>query len=684
MEELRFRQIHLDFHNSEWLREVGAKFDARQFADTLAKAHINSVTLFARCHHGLLYYDSKNHPELVHPGLVNKNLLQEQIEACHARGIKTPIYTTVQWDYYTSQHHPEWIARDAKGCPVGEPPARPQPILEPGFYASLCINSPYRNYLKEHVKEIFDTFNSVDGIFLDIVFPVDCHCRYCREQMEKEGLSLHKDAQRQYFAQLSINRFKADMTEFIRNLNPDCTIFYNRGHIGTAHRDALDSYTHLELESLPSGIWGYLHFPSTIRYARTLGKDCLSHTGKFHTMWGDFHSFKNQAALEFECFHMLALNAKCLIGDQLDPSGELSEPVYDLIGKVYAQVEKKEPWCSKAVARVEIGVITPEEFIGARGDHLPLSLRGTVRILQESSLQFDVLDSRSDFSPYRLLILPDIIPVDAAFYKKLKRYVKQGGKIIASFKSGLDPGGLGFAGDLFGVSLRPEQAVDLYGNPVAGLVTERANYAEYLMPAGRIGQGLPATEHVMYIKGLDVDALADSEVLADNIASVFDRTYQHFCSHRQSPSSGEKRSDGIVRRDSVIYFSHPVFLQYQNNAPHWCKVLMVNAIDMLLGHRIVSHHGPSTMITTINRQADHNRDVIHLLHYIPERRSETIDIIEDVIPLYQVKLTVEADNPVKSICTVPDEQPLPFTSHDGFVTMTVSEIHGHQMVCIQY
>ena len=75
-----------------------------------------------------------------------------------------------------------------------------------------------------------------------------------------------------------------------------------------------------------------MHFPTTVRYARNLGLDCLAQTGKFHLAWGDFHSFKNKEALEFECYNMLAHTAKCMIGDQLDPSGELSQPVYDLIG----------------------------------------------------------------------------------------------------------------------------------------------------------------------------------------------------------------------------------------------------------------------------------------------------------------------------------------------------------------
>ena len=85
--------------------------------------------------------------------------------------------------------------------------------------------------------------------------------------------------------------------------------------------------------------------PYYCSYARNLGPDCWVRRA-IHTSWGDFHSFKNKEALEFECFTMLAHGAKCMIGDQLEPNGVLSEHVYDLIGSVYSQVEQVEPWCA--------------------------------------------------------------------------------------------------------------------------------------------------------------------------------------------------------------------------------------------------------------------------------------------------------------------------------------------------
>ena len=106
--EMRFRQVHLDFHTSEAIAGVGADFDPGRFAATLERARVDSVTCFARCHHGWMYYDTKLFPERLHPGLVRPGLLAEQIDACHRRDIRVPVYVTVQWDHYTAERHPEW------------------------------------------------------------------------------------------------------------------------------------------------------------------------------------------------------------------------------------------------------------------------------------------------------------------------------------------------------------------------------------------------------------------------------------------------------------------------------------------------------------------------------------------------------------------------------------------------
>ena len=655
--DLRFRQVHLDFHTSEEIAGIGADFDPDEFAATLEKARVNSITCFGRCHHGWIYFDTEAFPERRHPHLT-RNLLKEQIEACHARNIRVPIYITIQWDHLTANEHPEWLIMDADGRISGTPP------YEAGFYRRICLNTPYVEFLKAHVQEVLETL-PVDGLFFDIVAPQDCSCIYCRAGMKAEGLEPSDPGVRTQYATKVVHGFKADMTRFVRQFNEDCTIFYNAGHIGPRHREIVDAYTHFEIESLPSGGWGYMHFPLTQRYARNLGVDCMGVTGKFHTSWGDFHSFKNEQALQFECFNMLALGAKCSIGDQLHPSGKICQTTYSLIGSVYSEVEKKEPWCVGARPMVDIGVFTPEEFVGGR--HNATSM-GVARMLQEGAHQFDVVDSAADISDYKVVVLPDNIPVSDEFAGKIDQYLNQGGAVIASYQSGLNQQKSEFALKSLGVRLKGE-----------------APYSpDFIVPKGEIGRGLPETEHVMYLRGMEVEAESGSEVLADVIVPYFNRTYKHFCSHRHTPSAGKMGYPGIVKKGKAIYFAHPIFTQYNRNAPRWCKKLLLNALDILLPEPLIRLEAPTTTLAAVNEQSAEKRWIVHLLHYIPERRGQDFDVIEDVIPIFDVKVSVKAPESVREVVCVPEGKPLNFEQNNGRVEFVLPKLEGHQMMALSF
>ena len=653
--ELRFRQIHLDFHTSEEIARIGADFDADEFAGTLEKARVDSITCFARGHHGWIFYDTEKDPERRHPHL-SRDLLREQIEACHARGIRAPIYVTVQWDHYTAERHPEWLCLTPEGQIQGTPP------YEAGFYRKLCVNTPYVDWLKEHVQEILETL-PVDGFFFDIVQPNDCSCQYCKRGMLEKGLDpADGEARRQYGLEV-VNQFKRDMTACVRQFNEECTIFYNAGHIGPRHRAVADAYTHWELESLPSGGWGYLHFPLTMRYARNLGSDCLGMTGKFHTSWGDFHSFKNPEALQFECFTMLALNAKCSVGDQLHPEGKICQATYELIGSVYGEVEKKEPWCRGAEPVIEIGVLSPEEFVGGDHSRLPEAAMGAVRMLQEGAHQFDIIDSQADLSAYRVLVLPDEIPVSAGLAEKIGKYLSSGGALIATHRSGLGEGGEQFALKELGVELKGDAPFS----------------PDFVMPQGDIGRGLPETGHVVYRRGLEVELADGAEVLAMAQVPYFERDWRHFCSHRHTPSSEKDGYPAVVRRGDCIYFAHPLFSQYAQSAPRWCKQLFLNALEMLLPEPLVRVKGPSTVTTALNAQRGEQRWVLHLLHYVPERRGADFDVIEDVIPLFDLGVSVRGPE-ISEVKCVPGGEVLDFSVRNGRVEFALPKLEGHQMI----
>jgi hypothetical protein len=188
----------------------------------------------------------------------------------------------------------------------------------------------------------------------------------------------------------------------------------------------------------------------------------------------------------------------------------------------------------------------------------------------------------------------------------------------------------------------------------------------------------------MYLRGLEVEATSGTQVLAPVILPYFDRTWRHFCSHQQSPSSGKAGHPAVVQRGRTIYFSHPLFGTYQTNAAPWCKRLFLNAVEMLLGAPLVRHNGPSTVQMMINEQPDQQRWVLHILHYIPEHRSTTVDVLEDVIPLHELEVSVRLPQPAKQVLAVPQKQAVTFRQEQDRVVFTLPKVAGHQMVELSY
>jgi hypothetical protein len=161
------RQVHLDFHTSEHIPDVGARFDKTQFQDALRIGHVNAINVFAKCHHSWSYYPTrvgKPHPHL------KRNLLGEEIEACHEIGVRAPIYYTIGFSVNDVEKHPEWAARDKDGVilprdyNVNATPTDRKPIFEWKF---LCPSGTYLELILAQTEEICSTF-PVDGMWYDI------------------------------------------------------------------------------------------------------------------------------------------------------------------------------------------------------------------------------------------------------------------------------------------------------------------------------------------------------------------------------------------------------------------------------------------------------------------------------------------------------------------------------------
>ena len=649
---MRFRQIHLDFHTSEKIPGIGSKFDSKKFVDTLKSAYVDSITVFSKCHHGLSYHDTKigqKHPQL------KINLLDEMINACKKADINTPIYLSAGADLYQSYENPQWkevTPEVSEGVCAN---------LYPGF-KKMCFGSPYLDYLCAQINEIMERYNGGDGIFTDIISQGECVCTYCLKGMEKAGLDPLISADRKKYALDVLENYYIRTTEAVRNKRNDCPVFHNSGHIKRGNRNKLKYFSHLELESLPTGGWGYDHFPTSAKYAATLGLEFLGMTGKFHTTWGEFGGFKTCTALKYECAAMIAMGAKCSIGDQLHPNGEIDPETYRIIGQAYKSVAEREDWCQGTTQISEIAILSTESCGNITSGRDNLSDTGAGRMLLEKHLLFDIIDDRADFNKYKVLILPDYGRLGSEIKDKVTDFIKSGGSIIASHESLLAADE-----DKFVVDLGAEYIGSSEWNP------------DYIV-ADKLSKGIVKSPFVMYERASKIK-VKDCEILSKVEKPYFNRAFGHFSSHQHTPNEGQADYPAVVKKGNIIYFAHPIFKAYKNVGQQLYRDLFYNALLTVL-KPMLEIDLPAIGRVSLTKQIEKNRYVMHVLFAYKEVRGESIEIIEDEVPLFNIRVKLDLKEKINSIKLEPQGEDIEYVQDKSSVNFTIPSVKLHQMIVL--
>lgn len=664
---MRSRQIHLDFHTSGLIDGIGSRFDAEAFARAFKEAHVNSVTLFSKCHHGLSYHPTE--VGQMHPGL-DFDLLRAQIDALHAVGIKAPIYLSAAWDEHAAKIHPEWLT-------VGLDDRHHRAPANPTGWLFLDFASDYIDYLGRQVEEVMRRYPDGDGIFIDICFNPPSVSEPAKAAMTAAGLDWTDPADVERHAAMLVPRLYEAVNRAVHKYDPDMPIFFNSGHIRRGDRKRVaDYFTHLELESLPTAGWGYDHFPLSARYVDPLGIPFLGMTGKFHFTWGEIGGYKRGEALRYECGAMLAHGALCSVGDHLHPTGRIDPSTMQIVGEAYAHVEACEPWVHGTRNRAEIALLSREAVTGTNlsgaPDRFQTADDGASRVLLEGGFMFDVVDTESDFTAYDLLILPDTVPVDAALKAKVEAFAGAGGRVLLTGASGIDPQ----TGPVFDIGATWEGT-----SPMAG--------GDYLNPVAALQADGIGEPHFMYLPSERL-RVTDGTSLADIHDPYMDRTRQHFSGHIHAPCRLEPTGyAGIVEKGNFMQVAHPIFSAYHKTGAVRMLEIAEKVIAHALGHgRMVETSLPRAGRVTLRAQVGERRDVMHLLYATPALRGNLlgneIQPIQDITPLSDIRIRLRPRGPVAAVRAVPGGEDLPFEAGEDCVSFTLPRLDGHGMVEIAY
>ena len=235
----------------------------------------------------------------------------------------------------------------------------------------------------------------------------------------------------------------------------------------------------------------------------------------------------------------------------------------------------------------------------------------------------------------------------------------------------------GKAGKYFNTSSSSDNEASLY-------LYGSANYLlpEYDMyPNGK-------TSYIMYSQCYAIDLKDDfaGQTVIKRNDSYFNRTAEHFCSHYHTPYDRAKTDVGAIVTENAGYIAWDIFTEYAEHGSVHLKYAVIDMIDRLLGEdKSANTSLPSGGIFSLMKQPYENKErlVCQLAYAIPKVRGRNTEIIEDIPPLHDVKVTLKSDKSPTRVYLAPSEEELKFEYENGNLTYTVPKIDCSAMVVIE-
>ena len=694
-EPMPARQVHLDFHTSEAIPDIGKRFDKQQWQEALTLGNVNHINIFAKGHHGWAYYPTEVGE--IHPNL-NFDLLGAQLAACHEIGITAPFYFTVGWSERDIRDHPEWAIRDADGsinAPGYDRAAGPE-AERPAYLWERLDPSPgggYHESIMAQVEELCVRYPDLDGFWFDIYHVARANYNdHARSRMKREGVDINDVAAVERSHSLAVQEHMRQLRQLVASYHPKATVYFNATtrleDVSLFKERVFEMGTHQDLEDLPTTWGGYNKLPLDAKFHLQQSVPVAGMSGKFHKAWGEFGGFKHPDAITYEAAAMISFGASCNFGDQLHPSGEMDFETYRNIGHAYDYVEQIEAYGPGGVPVAKLGMMLT---LNDAADH------GVANMLLETQTDF-LVATPDNLEQFEVVIVPSGASLSSARESEaaddsqghfvraglspkqaaaLQRYIANGGKVIAFGAGALNTTATAFAIDVGAEYIGPSQYQFDYTvvKPTEGGLAVRS-------PTQR--NGLVSSPFVNYDGGLRA-SITDGEPLAMIREPYFDRSYTRFNGHRETPYRLEDSAyPAVIRKGDVVWFAHDLDKLYFEHGVRLHRDLVSLVIELLHKAPLVEVEGlPSAGRISLLHQPQHSRYVLHLL-YAPPLRRGGVEVIEDLPQIGGVSAKLKLPEQVIGIRFIPSNRTADFERNEDGVVVEVPSFSMHTGIVLDY
>jgi hypothetical protein len=641
------RRIFFDMHLPDWPdTDIAHNFDTKAIAETFKKNAVDSVIAYAKCQYGNFYYDTELGHK--HSGLHDIDFFGGMIKACHARNIDVIAYYSVSWDEYISERHPEWIVVDSNK----------RQDTEEFRWKTLCINSPYREIVKNHIKEIM-TLVKPDGFWIDmtIIGSDKCYCDYCNAKFKAVyGDDIPKPGQENYaqfreFRYDYIEEFYRELRSLVKSMDERvemCNNYwgypYSKSTMGSRTVGALKSADFVTGEAYTD--WTGLNAPSFFtKFLRGVSKGRAYEAliGRFFNTWD--YTAKPTEQLAFEAYTTVANGACVTIDDEPYHDGRIDEALYQDIGQIFTNIKKRQDYLGGdhyKYAAILHSQLTKDYYKGAKEETFIKSMAGSFKMLRDLHLPCDfIFDENIEtevLSDYRVIIMPSVAVVDKKTMSCLKDYVKKGGTLLISGVSAL-------------YRVEENQIVEDYkllnnyfDLSIEGLGKYSLSYLKgYNMPRVSLVKG-------QYVKYLEEVAIGN---LVEPICETTKETFYHNnlpapYKEIQAPASFKK----VMGKGQILVFAQPIFTHYAMQSQGELRRIVKTELDESIGKFEIELRGPNRL--DIDIWIKGTQTIVHLLNPNPAMTvccgymdtfenayPRTFEYMDEVIPVYNIEIVIK-------------------------------------------
>lgn len=641
MDKLK-RGIHIDFHTMPGIYDFNRDFSAEKFAEILSDANVTIINMFAQCNLGFSYYPTKI--GVPYP-YMKEDMFGSLLNECHKKDIKVVAYINIGLNHEMARKHYEWCRLDAEGRVIrGDRTAN--------FFRTMCYNTGYGDYVLRLIKEICEY--DIDGLFCDCMVLEACYCNKCCEDMAKEGINFQNHNEAVEFS----HKVMLDISRKIKNIVPKGKLLYLNG-MGYDEVDDLD--THIEVECLPSGGWGYDYFIPRASYARNLHENVLYMTGRFQASWGDFGGFKTKASIEHDIYDAMCQGIQYSVGDHMHPAENLENDIYKIIGEIYSKTKLYEKWTDNAKYQSDVGIIIN------RHSYYGIHQAGAARMLSELKYSFEIVNEYMDIDKFKAVILPDTTVINNTLKEKLEKYLNNNGKILSTGSTACVPG------DVNNFALN-KYSDFLVSN---GYDDSNASYYKTVKPIDEAEM-----KYSMYVQGILMTAKNEADIRAAHIKPYFSRHWDGFHGYFYTPPEKETgyTAAAVNKEKNIAHVCFNIFTAYNQYAALFHKNMVRSLLEELLPNQLIKTPGmPSTARVTLT--GNDNYKLLHIKVTYPEPRGN-FDIIEEhnVLPAgYKVFVRGE----YKKVTLLPYETDITSDISNGYTEITLPQITGYDMFLLQ-